>query len=200
MLPEFLRPYWGTLGFLLLLGWFWRINGLEPLMMLLSAAAVHEAGHLLVLRLVGGAADGFRLSPFGAVIRTEELQLSYFRELLAVLAGPGANLATGVLCSIVANGNAAAEAIAGAHWVLGIFNLLPAAPLDGWRALQLLLCWLAGPGAGTRIAGAVGGACALVLAAGILTLMTASGGNLWLLPAAVGVAVSGLRAAMGETV
>lgn len=196
---ERLRRRWELLGFLLLLGWFWWINGLQPLILLLGAAAVHEAGHLLVLWLLGGTTAGVAFSAGGMVIQTRDLRLSYGRELAAVLAGPAANLTAGALCVLLLGRGDFAAACAGAHWVLGAFNLLPAAPLDGWRALTLFLCWIAGPNSGERVANVIGGVFALLLAVGILILMASSGGNLWLLPAAAVVAREGLRV-IAETV
>lgn len=195
MLPEILHLHWGTLGFLLLLAWFWRLNGLQPLLMILCAAAVHEAGHILVLRLFGAPSGRLRLTPAGGVIQTSDLCLSYPREMIAVLAGPAANLLAGVFLNALSSIYPQAAAFAGAHWTLGIFNLLPAAPLDGWRWLQLLLCWGLGPDTGNRIAAVFGCFGAVLLSGTILFLMILSGGNLWLLPAAMGVAVSGIRTA-----
>ena len=78
------------------------------------------------------------------------------------------------------------ETAAGAHIVLGIFNLLPIRPLDGGRALYLGTSWLLGPAAGEATARWTGAVTAVVLAAGLGWLMIRSGGSLWLLPAAVG--------------
>lgn len=40
-------------GFWLLAAWFTLVNGWQLLAVILSAAALHELGHLLVLRLLG---------------------------------------------------------------------------------------------------------------------------------------------------
>lgn len=188
-----LRSHWGTVGFLLLLALFGEALGWKTLLMILFAAAVHELGHLAALKLLGISEVVLRISPFGAVLWTENLRLSYSRELLAVMAGPGVNLLCGSMLNILASVHPEAAAFAGAHWTLGLFNLMPAAPLDGWRILQLLLCWLLGPAAGDRAADVIGGTAALFLAGGIAFLMHFSGGNLWLLPSAAGLASAGIR-------
>ena len=185
-----LRGSWDTLGFFLLIAWFWHWNGWQPLLMLLSAALTHEAGHLLALRLFGAPMGGFHLSAAGAVMQTDDLYLSYLQEFFAVLAGPAANLTAGLVLNTL---SPAFSAYAGAHFVLGLFNLLPAAPLDGWRIVQLVLCWLLDPVTGNRCACLVGGMGSILLTGGILCLMVFSGGNLWLFPAALGIAVSGLK-------
>lgn len=184
------RTAWNLTGFLLLLAWFSLLNGWRLTLLVLSAAAVHELGHLLALKLVGGGPVRLELSPFGAVMRISGLGLSYPRELAAVLAGPGANFLMGGALLLA---GPAHETAAGANWVLGCFNLLPAAPLDGWRAMQLVLSWLLGPDRGAAWASALGGAGGILLGSGILWLMLRSGGNLWLLPAAAGVGAAGVR-------
>ena len=181
-----LRRHWGTVGFLLLLVWFWEAAGGAALGMILFAAVVHEGGHLAALRLLRAPGTALRLSPLGAVIHAEDLRLSYPGELFAVLSGPCANILCGAVLTHLSRVYPPAASAAGAHWVLGIFNLLPAMPLDGWRGLQLLLCWMIGPAAGERIAGAAGVLAALLLSVGIVLLIIFSGGNLWLLPSAAG--------------
>ena len=188
-----LRCHWGVVGFLLLLAWFWEAVGGAALGMILVAAAVHECGHLAALWLLGAQGTALRLSPMGAVLRTESLQFSYPGELFAVLAGPGANFLCGVMLTQLGGTYPPAASAAGAHWVLGIFNLLPAAPLDGWRCLQLLFCWAFGPAAGERISAVVVILAALALSGGIALLMVVSGGNLWLLPSAAGFLLNACR-------
>lgn len=193
--PCDLPPYWGTLGLGLLVAWFALANGWLPTFLLVTAAAVHEGGHALALRAAGGRVSGLRFSPVGAVMRTESLRLSYPGELMAVLAGPTVNLLCGAMLAAAARGRPLLYAAAGANLALGVFNLLPAAPLDGWRALQLLAEWKAGP-RGERAVTMGGGAVSLIAAGGLVWLMLRSGGNLWLLPAAMGLALAGGRAAV----
>lgn len=67
-----LRRHWETVGFLLLLVWFWEAAGGAALGMILFAAVVHEGGHLAALRLLKAPGTALRLSPLGAVIHAEE--------------------------------------------------------------------------------------------------------------------------------
>lgn len=126
-------------GFWLLAAWFTLVNGWQLLAVILSAAALHELGHLLVLRLLGARVRELRVSVFGAELMTSAARLSYPGEIAAVLAGPAVNL----LCALVLGG-AHAWVAAGAHLSLCLFNLLPVRPLDGGRALYLAAAWLAG--------------------------------------------------------
>ena len=173
-------------GFWLLLGWFLYANGWQLLAAVLAAAALHESGHWLALRLMGARVASVEISVFGAEMRTVG-RLSYGGELLAVLAGPAVNLAAGVL--LAAAGEPWLEA-AGAQVVLGLFNLLPVRPLDGGRALALAVSWVAGPAAGEQAAECVSFLTASLLACGTVWLMIKTGGSLWLLPAVVWFAAS----------
>lgn len=177
-------------GFCLLAGWFTAVNGWRLLAAVLGAAALHEAGHWVVLRLLGAQVRGLRLGVLGAVLETDSAGLSYGRELSAVLAGPGANL-LGAL-ALTALGE---ETAAGAQLVLGGFNLLPVRPLDGGRALYLALSWLLGPAAGDRAARWAGCAASLGLAILLGEVMRRTGGSLWLLPAVAGLLLAAAREA-----
>lgn len=176
--PCRVRP---TGGFVLLAAWFAAANGWEPLATVLGASAVHELGHWAVLRWLGAAVTGFRLSALGAVLETDSARLSYGGELAAVLAGPAANLMAAL--GLAALGGSRWPAAIGANLVLCAFNLLPIRPLDGGRALYLLAAWLAGPAAGEGAARWLGAVTAAFLAAGLGFVMWRTGGSLWLLPA-----------------
>ena len=99
----------------------------------LLAAALHEAGHWLALRLAGGALVQLRLTAAGAVMRYRLGDFPLRRTAIA-LAGP----CTSFLAAWGA-AKAGAYAFAGANALLGAFNLLPIAPLDGGTAAACLL-------------------------------------------------------------
>ena len=177
-------------GFCLLTGWFTAVNGWELLAAVLGAAALHELGHWLVLRLLGAKIRSLRIGVLGAVLETDSTGLSYGRELAAVLAGPGANL-----LGALALAPLGMETAVGAQLVLGGFNLLPVRPLDGGRALYLVLAWLLGPAVGDRAARWVGSSAALALAILLGEVMRRTGGSLWLLPAMAGLLAAAAREA-----
>ena len=164
-------------GFLLLCGWFAWACGAGALLSVLLCAAVHELGHLAVLRLCRCRVREFRAGILGAVIEADTSQLSYGRELLAVLAGPFANLLCAAVMIWVGE-----ESLAGANIVLCVFNLLPLPLLDGGRALRLALEWGLGPDRGAVLSRRIGRASAWILSVFLLFLMAGTGGSLWLLP------------------
>jgi stage IV sporulation protein FB len=129
------------------------------------------------------------------VMETDSHGLSYGQELAAVLAGPGTNLLCALALTVVGPG---LEGAVGAHLMLGGFNLLPVRPLDGGRALFLAAAWLMGPAAGERIARWTGAVTAAAAAMGAAWLIARSGGSLWLLPAAAGLASAAWREFRGD--
>lgn len=183
-----------TGGFWLVLLWFWYANGFSMLTAVLSAAAVHEAGHLAVLHLLGVPVTALRLSAFGAELHAPRGRLGYGGELAAVLAGPAVNLVCGL---VLAQLGPAFWAGAGAHLILGSFNLLPLRPLDGGRAVYALVCWLAGPAAGERVTRLLGALTAAGIALALAGLMWYSGGSLWLLPPLAGALLAGGKELFG---
>ena len=143
--------------------------------LLWMAAALHEAGHWIALRLLGAGVSALRFRLSGLEMVYPGRQLSYRAEACAALAGPGANLlCAGVLAAVGrTHPFPGLELFLGCHLALAAFNLLPALPLDGGRAMSALLCG-AFPQRGERAALWISGAVGLALrAAGMRLLLTA---------------------------
>ena len=94
------------------------------------AAGVHEACHLIALKLCGCRLAGFSIGSSGATIETEPL--SPVAEMICSLAGPLGSLALLLVARWMPH-------IALCAAVQGIFNLLPVPALDGGRAAFLLV-------------------------------------------------------------
>lgn len=106
----------------------------------LLACTIHELGHMAAARTVGGRVERLSLSAVGAEFRfAYPSALSYGKESFVTLAGPMANLLTGVVALW-----ADAYLLAVFSMGVGIFNLLPILPLDGGVVLFNLLLSHAG--------------------------------------------------------
>ena len=119
-------------GFAVLLAALWCADESGVLPLFLLAAAVHECGHLLVLRLAGGTVQRLCLTACGAVLRCS-LPPAPCARAAVCLAGPAASFALTAIASPLG-----AYRLAGASALLGLFNLLPLPPLDGGMALRHL--------------------------------------------------------------
>lgn len=97
----------------------------------LLSITLHEAAHLLVLRVLRARIHRLRLSGCGATILTEPL--SYSREILVAAAGPTVNLA---ILMLMAQDS---PALALVNFCLFAYNMLPLYPLDGGRILRAAL-------------------------------------------------------------
>ena len=131
------------------------VSPLTVVAAILTAAALHELGHLAVMRYYGVSVKRFRLTALGAELNAPTLaRLPYGRELIVTLAGVTVNLFCAVLLALLGlrTWREWCFVFAGAHLVLAAFNLLPVVPLDGARA-------------GERITAAVSLACSLALCA-----------------------------------
>jgi len=149
-------------GFLLLLGiLFYLSDGNGIVLMAVIAAVVHEGGHIVACKLMRGRVERLTLSMVGAELKLDyPVVLSYGRENLVLLTGSIANLLIGAILFLLG-----AYQITCIMVALGIFNLLPVAPLDGGRVMFNVLSQHFGPAWATRgtlvvsavVAGILGG-------------------------------------------
>ena len=157
---------WSALLIALLIAWSRggqllpaQVPGLAPAAYWLAGAAgaglflasllAHEVGHALVARRAGLRVRGITLWLLGGVAQLEDEPASPGDELRVAIVGPAVSLALAVgfgLAAValsVAGGPAQAGVVVAwlalANAVLAVFNLLPAAPLDGGRVLRGLL-------------------------------------------------------------
>jgi Zn-dependent protease len=113
---------------------------------------VHEMGHVFVLRAQGVKASAPMFIPlFGAFVSVKGPQRSVAAEAVSALAGPAAGvLSAGVVMAIADfNHSPLLRALAFTAFLVNLFNLLPALPLDGGRVAGALhpAVWFVGMGA-----------------------------------------------------
>lgn len=109
----------------------------------LSAAAVHEVGHIIAAKLLGIKFKTLSLNLFGARLGLATPLYSYKKEFLLCAAGPCINLVTGDIALCLYHLCFHDEHIlffAVASFFLAILNLLPIKSFDGGH---MLLCFTA---------------------------------------------------------
>jgi Zn-dependent protease len=128
---------------------------------------LHELGHALMARRFGIGTADITLYPIGGVARLERMPRAPGAELLIALAGPAVNfaIAAGIVGLFLLS-----EFGIGLTWSLGsflgelllvnlglgLFNLLPAFPMDGGRILRAALSTMLGRARATQVASTVG--------------------------------------------
>lgn len=115
---------------------------------LFSTVLLHELGHAFAARGFGITTRDITLYPFGGVAALERMPQEPRQELVIAFAGPLVNLVLFTLFGAVwaATGLWVFAGIAALNALMGLFNLIPAFPMDGGRvlraALALKLGWL----------------------------------------------------------
>jgi len=184
------KVHW-TFGLLLLwVIWQSSTDGFQPLLMLAMTAFVlsiffcvvlHEFGHALAARSFGVKTFDIVMTPIGGIARLERMPEGRGEEFWVAIAGPAVNFAIIALIWIgfyIIKGEAL-PLFEPAFWNLdrpqssyfillllangwlGMFNLLPAFPMDGGRMLRSLLSLRMDRTRATQIASYAGQAIAL---------------------------------------
>ncbi|GAA0250803.1 site-2 protease family protein [Saccharothrix mutabilis subsp. mutabilis] len=183
-----------------------------------ASLAAHELAHTVVARRHGVGVRRIDLWLLGGVSQLTSRPPTPRADFLISVAGPATSAAVAVgaagvavLVDAVGGGVLATTAalwLAFTNGVLAVFNLVPAAPLDGGRVLRAAVWWRTGSRArGERAATDAGrGFGFLLLAAGVALVVTgAAAGVWWLLMGAFVLAAAGaerqyavVREALGE--
>src|SRR5262249_51734265 len=155
-------------------GWAFALFSVLFLFAVFGCVVLHELGHALMARAFGIGTRDITLYPIGGIARLERMGEKPWEELCIALAGPAVNAVLAVLLSLVLVGAGAwggfltsPDEVAGlggmgflfdllaANVMLGLFNMLPAFPMDGGRVLRALLSWPLGRLQATEIAAGV---------------------------------------------
>jgi Zn-dependent protease len=126
-------------------------GGLLWLAVIFACVLLHELAHSVVARSKGLVVDSIVLLPIGGVSQIEKMPEAWQDELAIAASGPFVSLALALLAAIAAlaagkdllpvnlYGGALLPRTAWLNLVLGLFNLLPAFPLDGGRVFRALM-------------------------------------------------------------
>ena len=147
--------------------------GLLLALALFASVLVHELAHSLYALAKGGRVRGITLTMIGGVSQLSDPPRRGRDEAVMALVGPVTSVALGGLFWLASralegagsfNLRFAAFQLAYLNVVLGVFNLLPAFPMDGGRVLRGLLAERRGDLRATRLAAALGKGFAIVFA------------------------------------
>jgi len=113
---------------------------------LLTSVALHEFGHVLMAQRLGVKVKGVTLMMLGGISQMEKIPEDQpYGEFKLAVVGPIVSLVLGIGLLMFRGLTGSAELSLFGYWLgsanvaLAIFNLLPAYPLDGGRALRSLL-------------------------------------------------------------
>jgi Zn-dependent protease/CBS domain-containing protein len=174
-------------------GAYW-IAGIVSSFVYLASLLAHELAHSVVATRYGVRVDGITLWLFGGVSRFSTESSSPGAQALITFVGPLTSLLLGAvfLLAAAAVGGGSAHpglVLATLSWLgfinilLGVFNLLPAFPLDGGRILQSLIWRATGDRLrATKIAARIGmGFAFLLIAYGLLNFFVSFSvvGGIW---------------------
>ncbi len=151
------------LTLLLLLGWIGfstgRHSGTDEAVAVIAfvclafaCVLLHELGHVFVALFFGITTPRIVLYPIGGVAWMKRVPREPPREILIAAAGPAVNLILALVALLASGGTIPAPTVttalslsgmlAALFWInimLGIFNLIPAFPMDGGRILRAFL-------------------------------------------------------------
>ena len=178
---------WTVLGIAALMAWSLagrllpgEVPGLDPAaywaagagvaVLFLASLLAHELAHAVVARRNGIGVDGITLWLLGGVARLRGEARTPGAEARIAIVGPLTSLAVGAVAFAVAAGlgrldlaGPPALAVVAAQWlavvnvVLGVFNLIPGAPLDGGRIAKAVVWkWRGDALTATRAASGLG--------------------------------------------
>jgi len=127
------------------------LSGESPLVfaILFGCVLLHELGHSLVALAFGIRVVDITLWPLGGMARMSQIPESTRIEALIAIAGPAVNFLL-ALVGLLAAGSWRYPPQDAFQWFslvnlsMGVFNLLPAFPMDGGRILRALLGWRGG--------------------------------------------------------
>jgi len=129
-----------------------------------ASVTIHELAHVRVAMRFGGRVRSITLMIVGGVSQLSRMPRGPRQEALMAAVGPATSLALGgvLYVGFAASRGAPVDLqlglfyLASINLMLGLFNLVPAFPMDGGRVLRAALAGRLGRERGTRIAARVG--------------------------------------------
>ncbi|MEV4331805.1 site-2 protease family protein [Streptomyces sp. NPDC049597] len=170
----------------------YTVAGLVGALLLIGSLLAHEVAHAVIARAKDIPVQDVTLWALGGMTRMGKPRTAGGAFLVAV-GGPLTSLVVGAAALGAGVGLDALFAwavpaavlmwLAWVNFLLGVFNLLPAAPLDGGRVVQSVIWWRTGDrDRGERAAARSGQVLGfLLIAGGWISVLRGSFGGLWLI-------------------
>ncbi|MEA3340631.1 MAG: site-2 protease family protein [Chloroflexota bacterium] len=158
--------------------------GVVVTLLLFACVTLHELAHSLTAMRYGVTVRAISLLPIGGVAQMEEMPAKPAQELKMALAGPLTNIAIAALLILIClplgirstmrveelsqvlgtvSWRGLVAYLVSANLILGLFNLIPAFPMDGGRVLRAFLAMRMGQARATAIAVRIGQGLAMLL-------------------------------------
>ena len=119
---------------------------------LFGSVLLHELGHALMAATYGISTRDITLYPFGGIAAIKQEPNPGLEEFFIAIAGPAVNfILAGLLVPGLFFGSQTISFLIMINLAMGIFNLIPAFPMDGGRILRSLLAARLGKEKGTRL-------------------------------------------------
>jgi stage IV sporulation protein FB len=139
------------------------VEGVLFVLAVFACVLLHEFGHVLMAKRFGVRTPDITLLPIGGMARMLKLPEKPWQELLVALAGPAVNVVIGTALLVVFGGLQwlapvepeppadpdtllfsipFAQRLMLVNFILVIFNMIPAFPMDGGRVLRAFLAML----------------------------------------------------------
>ncbi|WP_048190149.1 CBS domain-containing protein [Methanobacterium sp. SMA-27] len=141
--------------------------------LIFATVVIHELSHSYIAKRYGIKIQRIVLLPIGGISEMEEIPKEPAKELRIALAGPVSNLIIAVItfAILIIFGTFLSTILSGALYyftvvnlLLGLFNLLPAFPMDGGRILRTFLAERMDFIKATKLAATIGKQFAIIMA------------------------------------
>lgn len=137
-----------NLSFLMLLAgvWLWAggVPGVAMMVLAFAGVVVHELGHAVVARRLGVRIKEIELGFFGGAAKMLDAPRGPRDEMAIAAAGPAVSFAIAAVSHFAAAGSNGSlfsllTWVATVNFGIGVFNMVPALPMDGGRILRAML-------------------------------------------------------------
>lgn len=131
-------------SFILLFVWFMATGNFLAFGIFVGVVMTHEFGHYFVAKKLGYKLDSFFLAPYGVSLSYSNQVFENSDEAKIAIAGPCVNIVLSFLCIglwwAIPESYNYTDIFVQESFMLALFNLLPAYPMDGGRVMLSCLC------------------------------------------------------------